>query len=126
MIPNEWRRIRSGSGDEVLVAIDFESGRREPGFSDLSRVLDIPAGIVQPTPPKVELGEDFGARYVDEWARLIDQNDLKVRAVLGYCSGGALACGLAERLNGLGKSVPVLLFDPDEVGGSMIFYQFML
>src|SRR5829696_8540954 len=102
MIPNEWRRIRSGSGDEVLVAIDFESGRREPGFSDLSRVLDIPAGIVQPTPPKVELGEDFGARYVDEWARLID------------------------RLNGLGKSVPVLLFDPDEVGGSMIFYQFML
>jgi hypothetical protein len=126
MIPDGWRQVADGRGDEVVLAIDFKSGRPEPGFGDLARVLKVPFGMVEPVPPAVDPSAGVGERYLDEWERLIRASGLRVRGVMGYCAGGALACALAARLGAGGDRPAVVLFDPDEVSGAMIFYQFML
>ncbi len=126
MIPNDWRLLAGGDTTTIMVGVDFESGRMEPGFADLAPLLALPYSLVQPAPPIVSGVDGLGVRYVEAWVREVKDNDLDVRAVFGYCAGGSIACAMATELGLVGYRPAVVLLDPDEVSGSMLCYQFML
>ncbi|HKD97659.1 MAG TPA: hypothetical protein VKB69_08655 [Micromonosporaceae bacterium] len=125
MAYTDWLRIGEGTGPGVIVAIDFESGRPEPGFRDLARRLAVPYGTVQPTPPAIPPFSD-GRGYVRAWAAELAGGGVDVAAVFGYCASGSLACSLALELGREGRRPHVFLVDPHLANGGMVYYQFLL
>lgn len=125
MAYTDWSRIAEGTGRGVIVAIDFESGRPEPGFRDLAERLTVPYGMVQPAPPAVPPFAD-GRSYVRSWAAELGDNGVEVVAVFGYCASSSLACSLASELERDGRRPHVLLVDPHLTNGGMVYYQFLL
>lgn len=121
----DWSRLTEGTASGVIVAVDFESGRPEPGFRDLAANLRVPYGLVQPAPPAVTASAG-GREYVRSWAAEIGESGVEVRAVFGYCASGSLACSLAAELERDGHRPHVLLVDPHLATGSMVYYQFLL
>jgi len=77
--------------------------------------------MAQPEPPLLSAATE-ATNYIRSWADQLDQVD--VRGVFGYCSGGALACGLAAELGRRGHRPPTLLVDPFPATGDTLYHQF--
>jgi len=106
MSRDPWRLVRDGA--DAVLCVDFTQARvrEQAGFADLA------------------LPDNFGMWGTDEGAWETDTIPPapveRVAGVLGYCGGGALACGLAARL---GTRPPVVLFDPVAVVARTLFKQ---
>lgn len=121
----DWLRFYEGTTSGVIVAVDFESGRPEPDFSDLADQLQLPYSMVMPPVP-TEPALDNGRSYVESWASELRHDAVDVKAIFGYCAGGSLACSLATELGRYGRKPQVLLIDPHLANGGIIYFQFML
>jgi hypothetical protein len=110
----DWRMLRQGSTDAVIVAVDFGVGRASAGFDDLVPHLDTAYAVVQPVfgpAADAPAGGQLAARLADLSAR-----GQRVRGILGYCAGASLACGLADLVARSGAPrPPAVLFDPVDV-----------
>jgi hypothetical protein len=113
-----WRALRPGSGP-LLLCVDFSQGRAraQAGFHDLAALL--PGYQLWGTAESAWQVPGPGPDEVLA-ALLAARPEGPVAGVLGYCAGGALACGAASQLAADGTAPPVVLFDPAGVSGQTL------
>lgn len=110
----------------MVLCVDFTQAkvRAQRGFADLTDLLpgETPvAGTVEtawqePGSPQQRL---------ERWLANSEQFGHNVRAVFGFCAGGALASALARRLaDRFGTAPRLVLFDPSQVDAQTLHYQF--
>ncbi|MFI6151637.1 hypothetical protein ACIBCA_02960 [Kitasatospora sp. NPDC051170] len=123
-----WR-CPGGGGGTLVLAVNFDAGRGDAGFSDLAACL---AGhTVWETAPLPATGdllpESEPGAYVRPWLDEVQRHGRPVGAVLGMCAAAPLAQLLARgvREAGLG-SPPVLLYDPLPVDRDTLVTEFEL
>lgn len=137
-----WRTLHEGSGDAVILAVDFDTtGRTQAGFPELAAVWRPEATVLAALPPAGDVAPDA---YVDHWLTTLPtpsapstrstvpgtpaasgsggvpapsarpDEETRVIAVLGYCAGAVFAAALADRLAERRQDAPVLvLLDPE-------------
>ena len=99
----------TGTGDDVVLAVDFGGAREEAGFGELAPLL--PAGITvlaSQSPAGLPDGVAGAAARLDRWRD--EAAGRQVTAVLGYCAGAAVASWLAGEIGG--DTPAVVLLDP--------------
>ncbi|MER7420192.1 hypothetical protein ABT346_25990 [Micromonospora peucetia] len=124
-----WHTLRVGTGDEVILVVDFsaEASRAVAGFDDLVQLLpdrytvrapsraawaDVPGGVVG---PEAQLAS---------WLATADDLGPEVLAVLGYCAGCRLAAAFADRI--AAPTPPAtIFFDPLPVVPQTLWYEFV-
>ncbi|GAA4443875.1 hypothetical protein GCM10023170_020760 [Phytohabitans houttuyneae] len=119
-----WRPLRAGAGSEAVLGVDFTQARvrAQAGFAQLVPMLPEPYPVWGTVEEGWQLPGDPAAR-LSGW--LAASEDLRARAVLGYCAGAPLACALARHLaDRTGAPVDVVLFDPSVAGPLTLYYQF--
>lgn len=120
----KWRVLAPGSGDRVLLAVDFGPGRREAGFSDLVANLTPEPAVWETVFASQTADPVTGTdpqRCVSHWLDDVTNAGLEVCGVLGYCAGGALARQAAGLLRTRGlPEPPVVLFNPNHIDGALI------
>jgi hypothetical protein len=124
MTHDNWRVLAPGSGDRVLLAVDFGPGRSEAGFGDLVANL-APEPAVWETVFAAQTADPVTGtdphRCLRRWVDDVTTAGLRVCGVLGYCAGSALARQAAGLLRTSGlPEPPVVLFDPALVDGGLI------
>ena len=101
-----WRQLSDG-GPDLVLCLDFPGGRAVAGFPELAPGVAIDAAFL--------LGERAGADplavCVDRWVAELTATGRPVRAVLGFCSGCALATRVADAIASTGPAPMTLLFD---------------
>ena len=101
-----WRQLSDG-GPDLVLCLDFPGGRAVAGFPELAAGVPIDASFLH-----IELaGADRLAVCVDRWLAELTATGLPVRAVLGFCSGSALATRVADAVAAAGPTPTVVLFD---------------
>lgn len=110
-----WIQISSGVATPIFLVFDFDlTSRTEAGFRDFARLLPQPLTIFQATQPP----DSFSAvppprRYLDWWCEDIRDRGTRIGAVLGYCAGAVFASAVADELEVLHGTRPmVVLFNP--------------
>ncbi|MGI8311948.1 hypothetical protein [Saccharopolyspora hattusasensis] len=120
-----WREIGADPGGPIVLAVDYAAtGRPEAAFGDLADGLGAGAAMWETVQPPLGAEADFDAAdYVDRWVSAVP--DRPVRAVLGFCAGGAFAGELAARLTErTGRAPALLLFDPESPTTLTLYYQY--
>lgn len=111
-----WQ-ILSDQGSDLIACLDFPGVRAAAGFADLVDGLPLEACYVQLR----QTTADPLAVCVARWAAELTGTGRPVRAVLGYCSGAAIATRLADAIAETGPPPVVVLFDPiNTTGWSMV------
>jgi hypothetical protein len=114
-----WRQL-SDRGPDLVACLDFPGGRAAAGFADLATGVPVDASFLQ-------VGQ-FGAgpltACVGRWADELAAAGRPVRAVLGFCAGGAMATRLADAIAVAGPPPMVLLFDAGYITGESLTGQF--
>lgn len=123
----EWRPIHEAPHAPLVLACDFDgSARSGATFDDLVRMLpgESPYHVCVSRPPRRgDLGDVNGlfsslTREVEQWAA-------QVHAVLGYCAGSVFARALADRIEAIRGSRPiVVLLDPMAPNLAAFFEEF--
>ncbi|MEU9506723.1 hypothetical protein AB0D32_10630 [Micromonospora sp. NPDC048170] len=98
-----WHTLRVGTGDEVVLVVDFsaEASRAVAGFDDLVPLLPDRYTVRAPSraawlgDPESVAGSD--ARLA-AWLATADSLGPEVVAVLGYCAGCRLAAAFVDRI----------------------------
>jgi hypothetical protein len=110
-----WRQLSDGEPDLVLC-LDFPGGRAVAGFPELAAGVPIDASFLH----NERAGADPLAVCVDRWAAELTATGRPVRAVLGFCSGSALATRVADAVAATGPAPMVVLFDPVPTTGESL------
>ena len=101
-----WRQLSDG-GPDLVPCLDFPGGRAVAGFTELAPGVAVDAAFL--------LCERAGADplkvCVDRWVAELTATGRPVRAVLGFCSGSALATRVADALAATGPAPMAVLFD---------------
>lgn len=110
----EWNTLRVGTGDEVVLVVDFsaEASRLTAGFADLVPLL--PDGYTVRAPQRTtwtEHPDGTPSVRLAAWLAGAEQVGPEVVAVLGYCAGCRLAAAYADRIAGPNRPA-VVLVDP--------------
>jgi hypothetical protein len=125
-MPPGWERLSPGSGQKIVLAVDFEPvGRPEACFSDLVTILDPPREIWEAAQPAV--GQDKPASadaYLSYWSDGLPEGDWEISAVLGYCAGAVFAAALAEKIASWQAAPVSVLLDPEPPTGATLRKQF--
>ncbi|MFG2533177.1 hypothetical protein [Streptomyces sp. NPDC048516] len=123
-----WKVLADGRNtDSTVLTVDFDStGRPEARFSDLVANLRTDFAVWETIPPAGGTeSAASGAGYIDHWARKIESERPKVRALLGFCAGSVYAAALAERIGTWQDDKPLLLlFDPELSTTQTLMWQF--
>jgi hypothetical protein len=122
-----WK-VLAGGGDAVILAVDYErTGRQEAGFSDLAARMGNKWAVWESLPPpRDERTAPAGEEYIDWWLGPVRAASWPVRAVFGYCVGGAFASVLADRVAAVRQARPALIvFDPKLPAASSLYDDFM-
>ena len=123
MLPEGWKTLSGDTGDDLVVAMDFEAaGRAEACFADLVPLLDPARQVWIATQPDAGAGAADRLRY---WSDGLRASGRKVRAVLGFCAGGLYAAALAETVAQWQDALPdVVVFDPEPPTPDTLVKQF--
>ncbi|MBQ0983227.1 hypothetical protein KBZ10_01455 [Streptomyces sp. F63] len=119
---SNWRRLGPAEGGTTVLAVDFGPGRATAGFGELAPRLTGDWTLWEPrTFTTGSAGDGDPQELVREWASYAAAQGTGVAAVIGYCSGSALACALADALQERGMPRPLLvMFDPDAADAGLI------
>jgi hypothetical protein len=122
---DNWRTLRAGRRDEVVLAVDYWPGRTGAGFAELAAELGGTPTVLESVPPPA--GDRLGGAegYLEGWSAGIDP--AAVRLVMGNCAGAGFAVVLADRLadiGGLETPPPVVVFDPQLVDAEVVTGEF--
>ncbi|MEU9509355.1 hypothetical protein AB0D32_24105 [Micromonospora sp. NPDC048170] len=123
-----WHTLRVGTGDEVVLTVDFgaDAGRTTAGFADLVPLLPQRYTVLVSS-RTAWTGEPGGAAgpsaRLDAWLASADQFGPEVVAVVGYCAGCRLAAAFTERLPGPRPPALVLL-EPLPVLPRTLWYEY--
>ncbi|MFD7068336.1 hypothetical protein ACFV97_14030 [Streptomyces sp. NPDC059913] len=124
----DWRRLGPATTGPAVLAIDFGPGRAAAGFAELAPRLGGGLMLLEPpfTAPAPEAaGHGAPGPMVRAWAAEAARHPEGVAGVLGFCSGSALACALAEALEESGLPRPALiLFDPEFADAPLLRHYF--
>lgn len=109
-----WQPLRAGGdGRDLVLAVDFGGARPEAGFVDLADRLPSDCTVLATRPPDGVVGHPAdAARQVAAWRDAALATGAETATVIGYCSGAAVAAGLATELDGHGLRVGLVLVDP--------------
>ncbi len=125
-MPAGWERLSNGSGQGIVLAVDFEAvGRPEACFSDLVTILDPPREVWAVTQPAA--GQDMPASadaYLRYWSGGLREGGWEISAVLGYCAGAVFAAALAEQIAQWQATPVAVLLDPEPPTGATLRKQF--
>lgn len=111
----EWRRLHDAPQAPLVLACDFDgSARSGATFDDLARLLpnevEYDVCVSRPPPPG---GQDGTVGMFASLTRDVGRWAADVHAVLGYCAGSVFAQALADRIESIHGSRPiVVLLDP--------------
>jgi hypothetical protein len=111
----------------LILAVDFDTtGRPEARFSDLVANLAPGYEVRETLPPSAGTADAAsGEGYVAHWAREIERDKPRVRALLGFCAGSVYAAALAERITAWQEAAPrLILFDPELIRPQSLMWQF--
>jgi hypothetical protein len=101
-----WRQLSDG-GPDLVLCLDFPGGRAVAGFPELAAAVPIDASFLHNE--RASVGPL--AVCVDRWVAELTASGRPVRAVLGFCSGSALATRVADAIAATGSAPRVVLFD---------------
>ena len=101
-----WRQL-SDAGSDLVLCLDFPSGRAVAGFPELAAGMPVDASFLHNERARA----DSLAVCVDRWVAELTVTGRPVRAVLGFCSGSALATRVADAVAATGRAPMVVLFD---------------
>ena len=101
-----WRQLSDG-GPDLVPCLDFPGGRAVAGFPELAVAAPIDASFLH----NQRATADPLAVCVDRWVAELTATGRPVRAVLGFCSGCALATRVADAIAATGRAPMVVLFD---------------
>ena len=101
-----WRQLSDG-GPDLVLCLDFPGGRAVAGFPELAAAVPIDASFLHNE--RASVGPL--AVCVDRWVAELTATGRRVRAVLGFCSGSALATRVADAIAATGSAPRVVLFD---------------
>ena len=101
-----WRQLSDG-GPDLVLCLDFPGGRAVAGFPELAAAVPIDASFLHNE--RASVGPL--AVCVDRWVAELTATGRRVRAVLGFCSGSALATRVADAIAATGRPPMVVLFD---------------
>jgi hypothetical protein len=107
----------------MILAADFSAtGRTVGSFSDLFRFFPADFTVWETVPPKP--GDERGmtaADHVGRWLSNLQDRDLHIHAVFGYCVGSVFAARLAENVSEWQEVAPKLvLFDPERPDAGLL------
>jgi hypothetical protein len=121
MTLSSWRRLRDGSDEAIVLAVDFGPRTGQRGFVQFAEHMDVPHPVYQTIPPP-PLGPvtEFARppRYLEYWGEPVAGR--RVCAVLAFCCGARFAAAIA----GLVGEPPVILLDPSDVSVPMLKAEF--
>jgi hypothetical protein len=103
---SNWRQLSDG-GPDLVPCLDFPGGRSEAGFAELAPGVAIDASFLH----NGRTSADPLTVCVDRWVAELTATGRPVRAVLGFCSGSALATRVADAIAATGPAPMVVLFD---------------
>ncbi len=120
-----WREL-CDRGPDLVLCLDFPGGRATAGFAELAAGTPVDLcflhlGWLDPGAlPRLDA-------HIEEWVGEALGTGRRVRAVLGFCSGAALATRVADAVSALAPARPpaVILFDATAVPGSALRNQFL-
>jgi hypothetical protein len=121
---NSWRRLRAGTVNRSVLAVDFDlTGRPEANFGNFAEVSDLDHEIWQTVAPRNSAQDLLSVReYLDFWASGVSG---QVDAIMGYCVGCVFLPALADRLEQAhGRRPALLLFDPQPVVVANLYQDF--
>jgi hypothetical protein len=101
-----WKQLSVG-GPDLVLCLDFPGGRAVAGFPELAAAVPIDASFLHNE--RASVGPL--AVCVDRWVAELTATARPVRAVLGFCSGSALATRVADAIAATGSAPRVVLFD---------------
>ena len=101
-----WRQLSDG-GPDLILCLDFPGGRAVAGFAELAPGVAIDASFLH----NERATADPLKVCVDRWVAELTATGRPVRAVLGFCSGCALATRVADAIAATGRAPMVVLFD---------------
>jgi hypothetical protein len=101
-----WRQLSDG-GPDLVLCLDFPGGRAVAGFAELAPGVAIDASFLH----NERATADPLKVCVDRWVAELTATGRPVRAVLGFCSGSALATRVADTIAATGPAPMVVLFD---------------
>lgn len=124
--PTAFNVLRPARSDEVVLAADFSAaGRPTATFTELVEKLTVEVGIWETTPPPY--GEEVGMTGADQvrrWTDDLARCGVRVRAVLGFCTGSVYGGAIATRLS-RGYPAPLqVLIDPEPADRSLVCKQY--
>jgi hypothetical protein len=114
-----WRQL-SDRGRDLVLCLDFPGGRAAAGFGELAAGLPTDACFLHIG----QTGDGTLATCAERWVAELRDTGRPVRAVLGYCAGGALATYVADVIADSGPPPMVLLFDAVTTSGGSLADQF--
>ena len=94
-----WRQLSDG-GPDLVPCLDFPGGRAVAGFPELAAAVPIDASFLH----NQRATADPLAVCVDRWVAELTATGRPVRAVLGFCSGSALATRVADAIAATGPA----------------------
>lgn len=120
-----WREL-CDRGPDLVLCLDFPGGRAAAGFAELAagtpvELCFLHIGWLDPCAvPRLDA-------HIDEWVGEALGTGRLVRAVLGYCTGAALATRVADAVSATAPAKPpaVMLFDATAVPGGALYDQFV-
>jgi hypothetical protein len=101
-----WRQLSDG-GPDVVLCLDYPGGRAVAGFPELAPGVATDACFLL----SERAGGDPLKVCVDRWVAELTAAGRPVRAVLGFCSGAALATRVADTIAATGPAPMTVLFD---------------
>ncbi|MFB6618377.1 hypothetical protein ACIGFK_42195 [Streptomyces sp. NPDC085524] len=122
-----WKELSTGTGDEVVLAVDFDAtGRGEARFSDFVPLLGSGFTVWETLPQAVASRPDLPAdAYVKQWVDEVRTSGKRVKAVLAFCAGSVYAAAIAEEVEKWQGSFPqTILFDPERAAAASMYWQF--
>lgn len=126
-----WRRLGTGTGDGVILCVDFGPRTGQRGFGRLAdnlRAVSPAYSIYAAVPPHSRGGLRASTdpqRYLRCWLAPIAEARPRVRAVLTFCVGGRFAGPMVRAVTGLGRGEPaVVLLDPTVVSAASLCAEF--
>jgi hypothetical protein len=125
-----WREVGPGADEDVVLAVDFGTGRGGASFADLAVNLAPGHRVLLTVPPAPESSKEIPGESGRYASRLIEDllaTGVSVRAVLGYCAGADLAGVVCDVLAGAGHFRPRLVtLDPEPAGVGTLHEEFQL
>ncbi len=114
-----WRRL-ADRGPDLVLCLDFPGGRAAAGFADVAAGVAVDACFLHIAQP----GTGPLDACVDRWVAEASATGRRVRAVLGYCAGAALAPRVADAVAESGPSPVTVLFDAVATSAGSLAHEF--